>query len=83
MAFVVVQHLERDRANCLWNFWLRTALPVVEVSDGMVVEREHIYVAPPDRRLIMREGAVTAGLVTDGAFSCHRCVFPVAGGGSG
>lgn len=59
MAFVVVQHLERDRAELLVELLAaRTALPVVEVSDGMVVEREHIYVAPPDRRLIMREGVL-------------------------
>src|SRR5688572_12823917 len=35
-----------------------SALPVVEPQHGQVFERRHVYVAPRDRHLILRAGAV-------------------------
>jgi two-component system CheB/CheR fusion protein len=48
-AFVIVQHLSPDHPNLLPALLARdTSMPVREVEDGVVVERDHVYVIPPD-----------------------------------
>src|SRR3954463_9147412 len=54
MAFVVIVHLDPDHqgnlAGMIQNY---TSIPVVEASDGMTVEADHIYVIPPNKDLGM------------------------------
>jgi two-component system CheB/CheR fusion protein len=57
LALVVVQHLPPNQPSNLPDV-LRgfTALPVLEVTDGLRVQPNHIYVAPPDQELGMLHG---------------------------
>lgn len=63
-SFFVVIHTSPDTpgmlATVLGN---RTELPVAYATDGTRVERGHVYVAPPDHHLLLRDGvmAVTRG----------------------
>jgi two-component system CheB/CheR fusion protein len=52
MAFVLIQHLDPRHDSMLVNILAGAAtIPVLEVSDGMQIERDHIYVIPPDAEL--------------------------------
>ncbi len=47
-AFIVVQHLDPTQAGMLVELLQRcTTLTVVQVSDGMRIEPNHVYVIPP------------------------------------
>jgi two-component system CheB/CheR fusion protein len=52
MAFVLVQHLSPDHKSMLVEL-LRphTSIPIVEAHDGIEVEKNHVYVIPPDATL--------------------------------
>ena len=51
-AFVVVQHLDPEHASVLVELLQRvTSLPVVEVTDGMEVRADTVYVIPPNREM--------------------------------
>ena len=47
-AFILVQHLDPTHESMMVDLLTgRTALTVLQVTDGMRVEREHFYVIPP------------------------------------
>jgi two-component system CheB/CheR fusion protein len=49
MAFVLVQHLDPKHHSILTELLARkTAMPVTEVSEGIAVEPNHVYVIPPN-----------------------------------
>src|SRR5262245_31393417 len=49
LAIVFVQHLSPQHDSALVPLLsAQTALPVIQVSEGMRVERDHIYVIPPN-----------------------------------
>lgn len=58
-AYVVVVHLsphaKSHLADILQGF---TAMPVVEVEDGMKVRPNHVYVLPPDRDMSLLHGTL-------------------------
>jgi len=57
LAFVLVQHLNPNHDSLLAEILTRSsAIPVKQVTDGMVVERDHGYVIPPDREMTISEG---------------------------
>jgi two-component system CheB/CheR fusion protein len=58
MAFILVQHLAPDHKSMLVEL-LRPHIPmaVVEAHDGIEIEKNHVYVIPPDATL------TTQGLV--------------------
>ncbi|MEG4959052.1 MULTISPECIES: chemotaxis protein CheB [unclassified Microcoleus] len=57
MAFVLIQHLAPDRKSLLSEILRRTTkMPVNEVQDGMALEPNHVYVIPPDTKLLLVEG---------------------------
>ncbi|MCG8603792.1 ATPase, partial [bacterium] len=59
MAFVLVQHLHPDYESMLTELLSRTTrLPVEQVTDGMSIQANHIYVIPPDANLTIRQGAL-------------------------
>lgn len=60
-TIVVVQHLDpRHRSLMPQIFNRRSKLPVYQVVDGMEVEPGNVYLAPPDRHmLINRDGTVS------------------------
>jgi two-component system CheB/CheR fusion protein len=59
MGFVVVQHLAPKHHSMLTELLARaTRLPVTEVTDGMVVEANHVYVIPPNTDMAILSGAL-------------------------
>src|SRR5688572_26771767 len=57
MAFVLIQHLAPDRRSLLSDILARnTQMPVHDAQDGMAVEPNHIYIIPPDSKLLLVEG---------------------------
>jgi two-component system chemotaxis response regulator CheB len=60
-TIVVVQHLDPRRRSLMPQiFGRRSSLPVNVAVEGMEVERGHVYLAPPDRHmLISRDGTVS------------------------
>lgn len=59
LAFVLIQHLASDHKSLLAELIRRhTHLDVVEITDGMVVRPNCIYIIPPNRDLTMQEGAL-------------------------
>lgn len=65
MAFVLVQHLdpthESSLAELLQN---HTAMPVVQVEEGAVVQPGRVYVIPPAKELIIEEGTLRLSVPT-------------------
>ncbi len=58
LAFVLIQHLDPRHDSMLVNILSgATALPVQEVVDGVRIERDHVYVIPPDTQMTI-EGDV-------------------------
>ena len=59
MAFVFIQHLEPTHESALAAFLSKvTKMPVIEVYDGVAVERDHVYVVPPNQDLTIHKGAL-------------------------
>ena len=59
MAFVLIQHLEPKHESALTTLLSKaTRMPVVEVSDGMAVEPNHVYVIPPNKNMTIRKGTL-------------------------
>jgi len=59
MAFVLVQHLAPDHDSLLTELIQRaTRMPVVEVTDGMVVQVNCVYIIPPNRDMAFLNGAL-------------------------
>lgn len=57
MGFVIVQHLEPNRKSLLAELLARhTAMPVIEIADGMAVEPDHVYVIVPAQTLLIEDG---------------------------
>ena len=59
LAFIVVQHLAPDHESILTQLLARNAhLPVVTVVDGVAIERNHVYVTPPNVDLAILHGVI-------------------------
>ncbi len=59
MAFVMIQHLDPNRPSLLGEILARsTPMPVREVENGMTVEPNHVYVIPPNTKLLLQSGAL-------------------------
>src|SRR5712671_7471040 len=57
MAFVLIQHLDPTHESMLAPLLARkSALPVNQVTDGMAVEPNHVYVIPPNTRMGIHDG---------------------------
>src|SRR5438067_11806853 len=59
-AFLFVQHLEPTRKSQLAEILANvTPLPVQQVSEGMVVEPDHVYIIPPNANMALADGGLT------------------------
>lgn len=57
MAFVIVLHLDPTHESQLANLLgQHTEMPVAEISDGMSIEPDHVYVIAPDSSLTVERG---------------------------
>lgn len=57
LAFVIVQHLDPAHDSLaaeVFGKW--TAMPVVDASDGMSVEANHVYTSPSDKEIAVHSG---------------------------
>jgi two-component system CheB/CheR fusion protein len=59
MGFVLIQHLAPQHESMLTQVLARaTRLPITEVTDGMSVEANHVYVIPPNTDMAISGGAL-------------------------
>jgi two-component system, chemotaxis family, CheB/CheR fusion protein len=56
MAFVLIQHLDPQHRSLLTELIAKeTAMKVAEVTDGMPVEPDHVYVIPPNASMFIAD----------------------------
>ncbi len=71
IAFVLVQHLQPTTKSLLAELIRRfTPMPVHQVTDGLAIEPNHIYVIPPDYEMALLHGRLH--LFTPQALRGHR-----------
>ena len=59
MAFVLISHLSPDHESMLSELLGReTQMPVLQVQEPVEVERDHVYVIPPNADLTISEGVL-------------------------
>jgi len=59
MAVVFVQHLDPHHSSHLVQILNReTTLPIKEVTDGELLQPNHVYIMPPNREMTLEEGAL-------------------------
>jgi two-component system CheB/CheR fusion protein len=59
MAFVLVQHLAPTHESFLSELLAKSSrMPVLEVTEGMTVAANHIYVIPPNAQMHINEGVL-------------------------
>src|SRR5689334_6227951 len=59
MAYVVITHLHPEFESHLSELLqTHTQMPVSQVNGLMPVERNHVYVIPPNRRLVMEDSQI-------------------------
>jgi len=59
MAFVLIQHLDPTHASMMVGLLAsHTKMTVLQASDGLRVEREHVYIIPPGTYLSIKGGAL-------------------------
>jgi two-component system CheB/CheR fusion protein len=60
MAFILVQHMDPDRESLLAEILAdRTRLEVVQATNGLEVEADHVYVIPPNATITIDAGHLT------------------------
>jgi two-component system CheB/CheR fusion protein len=60
MAFVYIQHLDPTHKSMLSSILARfTKMNVLEAKHQMVLERNHLYVIPPNKNMAIRDGMLT------------------------
>jgi two-component system, chemotaxis family, CheB/CheR fusion protein len=59
MAVVVVQHLAPQHESALVQLLSKsTSMPVLEVSNGIALQRNHVYVIPPNKSMTIHGGVL-------------------------
>jgi len=59
LAYVVITHLHPEYESHLPELLqTRTHMPVQQVNGLMTVEKDHVYVIPPNRRLVMEDSKI-------------------------
>ncbi len=59
LGFVLIQHLDPQHPSALTQLLSKaTSMPVREVTDGIVVQPDHVYVIPPNKSMIVSGGAL-------------------------
>ena len=57
MAFVLIPHLNPEHRSLMAEILARvTSMPVIEVKDEPLIERNHVYVIPPNRTMLLSDG---------------------------
>ena len=59
MAYVLVQHLDPNHESLLPEILQKvTSIPVLEISDDIKVEADHIYVIPSNKMMVANDGVL-------------------------
>ncbi|BDG70466.1 chemotaxis protein CheB [Roseomonas fluvialis] len=59
MAFILVQHLDPTHQSMMVDLLAQhTAMPVLQATDGMRIERDHLYLIPPGTYLSVGDGTL-------------------------
>jgi len=59
MAFVLVQHMDPSHDSLLYQLLSKaTVMPVTQVSDGMSLQPNRVYVIPPNKDLTINRGVL-------------------------
>jgi two-component system CheB/CheR fusion protein len=59
MAFILIQHLDPNHESMMVDLLAgHTLMTVLQATDGMLLEREHLYVIPPGTYLSVGNGAL-------------------------
>ncbi len=59
MAFIVVSHLDPNHISIMPELIQKsTKIELSQAADGMIVEPDHVYVAPPNRDLAILHGVI-------------------------
>jgi two-component system CheB/CheR fusion protein len=57
MAFIIIMHLERSTNVSVSSLLQQTtSMNIIEATDGMTVEPDHVYVIPPNRDMGIHKG---------------------------
>jgi two-component system CheB/CheR fusion protein len=66
MAFVVITHLHPEHESHMAELLQRhTRMPVLQVTALVPAEKNHVYVIPPNRRLVMEDGHIDTAEFTE------------------
>lgn len=61
MAFVVIMHLSaKHESNAHKIIQGKTRMPVIQVTQPIPIEKNHVYVISPSQQLLMRDGHLSA-----------------------
>ncbi len=59
MAYVLVQHLDPKHESMLPELLQKvTSIPVLEITDDITVQRDHIYVIPSNKMMVAKDGVL-------------------------
>ena len=59
MAFILIQHLDPTHESMMVDLLAsHTSMKVLQATDGMRIERDHVYVIPPRAYLSIQDGAL-------------------------
>lgn len=60
LAFVVVMHLSPDHESNLASvIQQKTRMPVIQVNERVKVKRNHVYVIPPNKQLVIEDSTLS------------------------
>jgi len=71
LAYVVMERVARRRPALTEFLARRAALPVATAADGMPVEADQIYIAPPGAEVTVRHGVLRLGAAQPGPGEPH------------
>lgn len=59
MAYIIVQHLDPTHKGIMAELLQRsTKMPVLQITDDLVVQKNHVYVIPPNKDLTLFHGTL-------------------------
>ena len=59
MAYVLVQHLDPNHESLLAELLQKvTSIPVLEITDDIKVEPDHIYIIPSNKMMVANDGVL-------------------------
>jgi signal transduction histidine kinase len=56
VAYVFLQHLDPSHHSALEEILSRTKIPVTQATDGIEVQRNHVYLIPPNSDMVIGDG---------------------------